>query len=129
MINIIIDRKIIKNICILEDDLTRILWFKNTFSEFNIHLFETSNEMIDYIKYNHNKIDFFLLDHDLGGKQMESIYAENTGSRVADEIYKLGIDTPTVIHTWNEPGAQYMKSKIKNSTAIPFGMFKIEIIN
>lgn len=127
-INVIVNKKMIKSILILEDDLTRIDWFHKTLDdEFKV----TYTDYADTAKYllNHNKYDLIFLDHDLGGKVYVSTADENTGSRVADEIEKLKLTTPTIIHSWNPAGVDYMANKIPHANPIPFGTFSIEIIN
>lgn len=59
---------------------------------------------------------------------MVGIDKENTGSRVAEEIEKLGIKVPTIIHSYNPYGVKYMMSKIKHANALPFRTFTIDIV-
>lgn len=123
-----IDKKYIKTILILEDDIERISWFHKILDgHFKVTYVDNAIDAIYLL--NKNNYDFLMLDHDLGGEQMVDIKDENTGSRVADEIKKLGINVPTIIHSYNPNGVDNMLDLLPHAKALPFKTFDIEIIN
>lgn len=130
MMQININKNVIKNIFILEDNEFRIEWFKKTLgNDFNL----TFSDKVNETKYllNHNKYDILFLDHDLDGKQWVEITDENTGSRVAEEIKKLNLNVPIVIHSWNSIGVRNMTNILSPIKCIcaRFSEFLIKIID
>lgn len=111
---------------ILEDDLNRIVHFKERFREMeynyvNITHVETAEEAIK--KLSSEKYDVLFLDHDLGGEAYVSTDHKNTGSEVVrwfeNNPNNLNDDVLKVIHSFNPSGAQYMNKGLKNSVMIP----------
>ncbi len=83
--------------------------------------------------------DYVFLDHDLGGKQMVSIDAEDTGSAVCRWIYvnldihKKCKNTLFYVHTLNSDGAINMLGLLKSSNItgirIPFTFMSDTLMN
>ncbi|MCX6159226.1 MAG: response regulator [Ignavibacteriae bacterium] len=123
----IINNNVIKSILIVEDDPDRMSWFIENLKD-NYIVTHTDNAKTAKYLLKHKKYDMMFLDHDLGGEQMASIADENTGSRVADEIYALDIKVPVILHSHNPIGVKYMLNKLDHAKALPFGTFTIETI-
>lgn len=127
MATITLDTKKVYNIFVLEDDITRIKWFSRELNgKFKITYTDKAETAIYLL--NNNKYDIMFLDHDLGGEQMVDVKEFNTGSTVAEEINKLKIDVPVILHSFNVTGLANMKRLIPHAEILPFGTFKFEII-
>ena len=72
-------------------------------------------------------VDLMCIDHDLAGPVFEKPGAKGTGSEVAQLMAKLPpeiLPKEAIIHTWNEPGAQYIYHTLQGRFPIkwvPFG--------
>lgn len=124
-----INKNTIKNIFILEDDETRIEWFKKQLSnDFNLTITSDAVEAVNLL--NQHNFDILFLDHDLK-KERQDVNDKNTGSYVAKEIKKLNLKVPIIIHSWNPIGAKNMIDVLApiKCIYIPFLHFSIKITN
>lgn len=102
-------------IFILEDDPSRIDWFKKQFAE--IDCTANVNEALNKIK--NNSYDAIFLDRDISDPNM-------TGEDLAWEMSqkKLASDTPIIIHSENDRGqrviSRYLKTYHKKVSGIKF---------
>ena len=77
--------------------------------------------------------DYLFLDHDLGNdpeKYMEDPGAEGTGSEVAELIAELPseqLPKHVIIHTHNEPGAQYIYFILRKLIPVEWRPFGVNI--
>lgn len=105
-------------ILILEDDLNRIVKFKEKHINDTIEWSDQAKEVIS--KLESNEYDILYLDHDLGGKQMEWD-EDNCGMTVAKYLNDnpLSDATKIIIHSFNFPAAQRMLQLLPNATYQP----------
>lgn len=104
---------------ILEDDKTRMIYFRRVFKNYEIYHVEHAQDAINLLK--EHQFDVICLDHDLGDQQMKWD-PEDCGMNVAeylrdnpDKITK----TLVIIHSFNTPRALIMKSLIPKSVFMP----------
>ena len=110
-------------IFILEDDITRIDWFRKEFA--NHQLFIAMDADGGKQAVHCEKYDLMFLDHDLGGKVFVNSEDSNTGFQVAKEILKSrNAGTPVVIHSWNPIGTKNIASLLHGAIKKQFGNFK-----
>jgi len=95
---------------ILEDDPDRIQWFHERFFKHDCAIIQTCAR-----EYNFNPpYDLILLDHDLGGRQMDNKH-EDSGFEFI-KLIKDRIDprkTVVIIHSYNNVGAKRMYDEVK----------------
>lgn len=114
--------QLMKNFLILEDDIDRIVAYTNRIytlwpEESAITFVNHASLAIRYIA--NNNYDFILLDHDLGGRQID-YNKENCGDIVADYLHDNPTEAKVIVHSLNIPAATRMVGKIKNASHIPF---------
>lgn len=118
-------KRIVK-VLLLEDDKTRIEYFKKRFREnddihFDVCYVDTAKDCISALQ--EQEFCLFLADHDLGGEVYVDVNNTNTGSEVARWIrdnpdkYK---PMPVIVHSLNTSAAEYMVGLIPNCCHIPF---------
>jgi CheY-like chemotaxis protein len=106
-------------ILIVEDDKTRIKWFKEELIGFKVDIVETAKLGIALCKS--RKYDLIFLDHDLGGEIYVPSENENTGYQVAKEIAKsINEETPIVVHSHNPAGAKNIHGVLNQTQLIPY---------
>lgn len=106
-------------IFILEDDPDRIRqfchWFGSGYesppSPIKWHCIQTNVRLYDY----HPPYDIMFLDHDLGGRQMQS--HEDDGKMFVRDILgtNLNPETEVILHSHNPDGAKEMFNLLKES--------------
>lgn len=106
------------NVLVLDDSKNRLQMFRRKFTGHYVKTVETVRECIDLLKS--DDWDYLFLDHDLGGQEMVSS-GPGTGYEVAEWLaeHKDRIPEEVILHTFNSPGAQNMKSKLPNAKIIP----------
>jgi CheY-like chemotaxis protein len=99
---------------ILEDDPSRIEWFKTALANEDLDITEDVEEAMKWLR--ETKYDAIFLDHDLGGEQMVSSDVWNTGSTVARMIHETeNKDLMVIIHSWNPTGARIMLDSLRDN--------------
>ena len=99
-------------IFILEDNKFRIEWFKKTFSQHNLNIFDNVKRAELYLL--DNNPDVLFLDHDLDGRAFVDSNEDNTGYKLAKSIVSFGKKYKKVyIHSMNPYGAKKMQEKLK----------------
>lgn len=117
-------------IFILEDDMERMVYFREWFEDFEIDHAEDAEPAIRML--GSTKYDAIFLDHDLGGKVYVDSGDPNTGFQVAKSIPKgPNADTPTIVHSMNPVGAKNMLSVLTTSQKghIPFSTAIKDVLN
>ncbi|HZW34294.1 MAG TPA: cyclic-phosphate processing receiver domain-containing protein [Isosphaeraceae bacterium] len=108
-------------IVILEDDPRRTEVMRDRladrFNQFEHIFFDSSNEMIDYLKAHLDNVIALSLDHDLILKVDDAgnTYDPGTGRDVADYLATLRPLFPVIIHTTNHFGAVGMVSVLEEA--------------
>ena len=118
---------------ILEDDWTRMALFNEALAGSVVAHAESVKDALEILakaKADGEDFDLFLLDHDLGGKQMVNTQDENTGSAfVRSELaQKMMTGKPVIVHSYNPDGAAYMLSKIPHAERVPFGLTLLDAL-
>lgn len=102
-------------IFILEDDSFRVNAFIEMFYSHDLTIIENAHDAIDILA--ENVFDYLFLDHDLGD-------GNGSGSVVSGFLKhnpdNLNNRSNIIIHSWNSPAAQAMKSDLPNSIWAPF---------
>lgn len=100
---------------ILEDDPERIRWFREYFFNDEVTFIESCKQA-DQFK---PPYDLILLDHDLGGRQLED--HEDSGTTFATLIKDKLEDCPfIIIHSYNAVGAGRMRAVLGRGYYAPF---------
>lgn len=100
------------NVLILEDSAERISCFTELFINSNMIVTNCAKTAILFL--NSYKFDTIFLDHDLGGEAYVDVNRKDTGSEVCREINELNMKSQIIIHSWNDTGAEYMRSTLVN---------------
>ena len=101
-------------IFILEDDPTRIIWFKRNLTTKDLHITQDVTEAIKWLK--ETTFDAVFLDHDLGGQVYVDSAEWNTGAIVAQIIHETpNNDLEVIIHSWNPSGAKIMRDSMRSN--------------
>jgi len=104
------------DILLLEDDHIRVAHFRQLFAGHSIVHVEHAKDAIWWLE---NKLfDMILLDHDLGGTQMD-FNPEDCGTMVAEFMKDNNIKIFTIIHSFNNPAAMRMLNLIPNAIYLP----------
>lgn len=106
------------NVFVLEDDPLRMATIRRLLPDATITHIESCKDADQF----QPPYDLVLLDHDLGGRQLEEhedcglIFVRITNSR-------FDSDTPVVIHSFNPDGAEAMARELRgcNVFVAPFG--------
>ncbi len=112
-------------IFILEDDPTRIKWFKSMLIGHDVMIVSTVEEAKKMLVTNDYLL--LLLDHDLGGTE----YApsdENSGYAVAEFIRDHKITGDIIVHSCNPVGTERMLDSIGRGKSVPFPILKETMI-
>lgn len=104
------------NIFILEDDPLRMKLFEQALMDHNVD--HAGNVQDGKKLLTANEYDLILLDHDLGGEQMD----ENTGYQLAKFIRDDNISARVVTHSYNPAGAKNILGVLPRATHIPFSI-------
>lgn len=106
------------DVLVLDDNKTRLQMFRRKFTGHHVETVKTVKECIAKLKS--DKWDYLFLDHDLGGQEMVPS-GPGTGYEVAEWLAENPTRIPeeVILHTFNSPGAQNMKSKLPNAKIIP----------
>ena len=100
-------------IFILEDDHERIELFRELVIGHELTIAEDAATAIAILGSD-SGFDLFMLDHDLGNRQMVSNDDKNTGSEVVRWIVQSSMKCPTtIIHSYNPDGAESMFNALK----------------
>jgi hypothetical protein len=108
-------------IVILEDDPRRTEVMRDRladrFHQFEHIFFDSSNEMIDYLKAHLDNVIALSLDHDLLLKVDDAgnTYDPGTGRDVADYLATVPPLFPVIIHTTNHSGAVGMEAVLQEA--------------
>jgi DNA-binding response OmpR family regulator len=104
------------NVFVLEDDWERLRWFERFFESRGItwHCVDTCERADEFV----GPYDLVLLDHDLGGRQLES--HEDCGATFARLVRDRIGDATVVVHSWNEDGARAIKAIVPAAILAPF---------
>ena len=104
------------NIFILEDDPIRMELFREALKDHNV---DHADNVVDGKNLlTVNEYDLILLDHDLGGEQMD----DNTGYQLAKFIRDDNICTRVITHTDNPAGARNILAVLPHATYFPFAI-------
>lgn len=102
-------------ILILEDDGYRVRYFLERFCEQELKVTENASSAIRYL--NEYIFDYIFLDNDLGPGNGEGI-------EVAEFLYSnpdnMNNSAEIIIHSWNRPAAEIIKSKLPRAIHAPF---------
>lgn len=101
----------------LEDEPGRIIWFERFFTSRGIpwHCVQTCTRYDEFDP----SYDVVLLDHDLGGRQLED--HEDCGLTFIRLIKsELKFDTLVIIHSWNDVAALRMKAEWPSAVIAEF---------
>jgi len=115
-------------ILLLEDNMQRIIWFKENVG--NKHQLMVADNVKDAIRiYNmFRPFDIIFLDHDLDGRVYVNSSEENTGYQFAKYLKSVKWGGTTYIHSLNEEGAKKMKGELPEAKIIPFLELKDQLI-
>jgi hypothetical protein len=125
---------------LLEDDPTRIEWFKGRFAgslrSGNLHMAKDADSAIQAIA-REEPFDVLFLDHDLSiadqGYRLNPAHEFNSGSTFARSFVEAGfVAKNIVIHSWNPGGAANMAAIFERHGSVaaylPFGTFDIRVV-
>jgi hypothetical protein len=107
---------------ILEDDLTRVILFREALMRHDVTHAESLTEAVEMYR---GPYDLLLLDHDLGGEVFVDSEKEDTGAGFCRWV--SGEPTTVLIHSYNAPGAAQMNVTLvekgwANVGYVPFGL-------
>lgn len=114
------------NICILEDDPQRVTLLQQKLEGHDLTVLNSCAQIDSKFK---PPYDLYLLDHDLGGRQMEA--HEDCGLTFVRLVGDRTGDSPVIIHSYNQDGAKAMALHLKELVipmkeiwVLPFGSAK-----
>ena len=102
-------------ILILEDDSYRITTFIEKFYDHDLTITENAGNAIDFIK--NNQYDYIFLDNDLGDNNGEGI---DVASFLSKNPENINNKATFIIHSWNNPASEKIKSMLFSAKHIPF---------
>jgi len=91
---------------VLEDDPERIKWLQRRLHQYDVTYASSATEVDRFI----GPYDLVLLDHDLGGRQLEE--HEDNGEAFAEKVKCRIGDATVVVHSLNPDGARRIASII-----------------
>jgi DNA-binding response OmpR family regulator len=103
----------------LEDDPDRIIWFERYFTKRGIpwKCVQTCSRADEF----DSSYDVVLLDHDLGGRQLEE-HREDDGLLFLQKIKEdIRADAMVMVHSWNDVAAVRMKCEYPSAVLAEFG--------
>lgn len=100
---------------VLEDDPDRIRWLCERLRSHEWHCVHTCHRDYEF----KGPYDVILLDHDLGGRQMDNTHEDNGLSFLVAIKDQIG-ETPVIIHSYNGPAADRMKREWPAALIAPF---------
>ena len=92
-------------IFILEDDATRQQWLRERLIDHDITIIESCRDAAKFV----GPYDLILLDHDLGGRQLEA--HEDCGLLFVQRCKDRFGDAEVIAHTYNSAGANAMRAQ------------------
>lgn len=100
---------------ILEDDGSRVRFFIERFHKHDLTITENAQEAVYYLK---NKVfDYIFLDNDLGPDNGEG---KDVAKFLFNNVTNLNNRAIIIIHSWNRPATDAIKSWLPNAVAAPF---------
>ena len=99
---------------VLEDDPARVQWLRERLIDHDLTVIDSCAD----VKQFQPPYDLLLLDHDLGGRQMED--HEDCGETFAWLIREHVGDADVIVHSYNWPGAMAMLAALGKGVYAPF---------
>lgn len=100
---------------VLEDDPDRIRWFAERLMAHTWDCIQTCHREYAFKP----PYDLILLDHNLGGRQMDNSHEDNGLALLGLIKDRIG-ETPVVIHSYNGPAADRMQREWPSAHIAPF---------
>jgi ActR/RegA family two-component response regulator len=111
-------------ILILEDDSFRSRFFIERFGNHELKITENAQDAIEYLK--ENTFDYLFLDNDLGEGNGEGV---DVAEFLRDNPDNSNNRAVTIIHSWNRPAAEKIKSCLTNAVTAPFNTESFSNLN